>query len=204
MKLTIILPAFNEEAYLALTLDSIQTAVAHLRARSNVYIQTVVVDNNSKDSTAAIAMEKDATVVHEPVQSVARARNTGARHAKGDIIVFVDADVIVPPTLLDTIYSTMSNPTCLGGAADVYYKPQRLSVKLYLRAWPKVLRSSAVRVFSSRLEATMRKRGSVRTSTSTGISRGLPREQMARSSSYIIHECGRPAVVSTSGLCGKF
>ena len=74
-------------------------------------------------------------MVHEPVQSVARARNTGARHAKGDVLVFVDADVIVPPTLLDTIYSTMSTPTCLGGAVDVYYQPQRLSVKLYLRAW---------------------------------------------------------------------
>ena len=47
MELTIILPAFNEEAYLALALDSIQTAAAHLHARSNVDIDTIVVDNNS-------------------------------------------------------------------------------------------------------------------------------------------------------------
>ena len=135
MKLTIILPAFNEEAYLALALDSIQTAAAHLRARSTVDIETIVVDNNSNDLTAAVAMGKDATIVHESSQSVARARNTGARHAQGDVLVFVDADVVVPPTLLDTIYSTMSNPTCLGGAVDTYYQPQRLSVRLYLRAW---------------------------------------------------------------------
>ena len=79
MKLTIILPAFNEEAYPALTLDSIQTAAEHLRTRCNVDIDVVVVDN-SNDSTAVVALSKGATVVYEPVQSVARARNTGARH----------------------------------------------------------------------------------------------------------------------------
>ena len=74
-------------------------------------------------------------MVYEPVQSVARARNTGARHAEGDVLVFVDSDVIVPPTLLDTIQKRMSDATCVGGAVDVNYQPQRLFVRLYLRAW---------------------------------------------------------------------
>ena len=87
MKLTIIVPAYNEEAYLPSTLDSIQTAVAHLRTRSKVDIDVIVVDNSSKDKTTAVAQSKGATVVHEPVQSIARARNTGARHAEGDILV---------------------------------------------------------------------------------------------------------------------
>ena len=51
----IIIPAFNEEAYLATTLDSIQSAAAYLRARSNVDIDVVVVDNNSEEHTAAVA-----------------------------------------------------------------------------------------------------------------------------------------------------
>ena len=81
MKLTVIVPAFNEEAYLTPTLNSIETAAAYLRTRSNVDIDMIVVDNNSEDETAAIAREKGATVVHEPAQGIARARNTGARHA---------------------------------------------------------------------------------------------------------------------------
>ena len=133
MNLTIIIPAFNEEAYLQSTLDSIQTAMAHLRPCVN--IDMIVVDNNSDDETAAIARERGAKIVHEPMQGVARARNTGTRHAKGDVLVFVDADVIVPPNLLDAIHAAMSDPTCVGGAVDVDYRPRRISMRLYLQAW---------------------------------------------------------------------
>ena len=135
MKLTIAVPAFNEEDYLPSTLDSIQTTAAHLRARANVDIDMIVVDNNSEDETTAVAREKGATVVHEPVSGVARARNTGARHAEDGVLVFVDADVIVPPKLLDAIHAAMSDPACVGGAVDVDYRPQRLVMRLYLRAW---------------------------------------------------------------------
>ncbi len=135
MKLTIIIPAFNEEAYLPSTLDSIQTAAAHLRSDSDAEIDTIVVDNNSKDNTAAVAQSKGAKVVHEPVQGIARARNAGAEHADGDVLVFVDADVILPPTLLAEIHTAMSDPACVGGAVDVEYRPRRRSMRVYLRAW---------------------------------------------------------------------
>ena len=135
MKLTIIVPAFNEEAYLVRTLDSVQTAAEELRARSGMDVDTIVVDNNSEDETAAVARIKGATVVHEPLQNIARARNTGARHAQGDVLVFLDADVVVPRTLLATIHATMSDPKCIGGGVDVDYRPRRRSVRLYLRAW---------------------------------------------------------------------
>ena len=135
MKFTIIVPAFNEEAYLTATLDSIQAAAAHLRARSEADTDVIVVDNNSVDGTAAVARGTGATVVHEPAQGVARARNTGARHADGDILVFVDADVIVPLKLLDALHASMDDPACVGGAVDVDYRPRRLSMRLYLRVW---------------------------------------------------------------------
>ena len=77
MKLSIVVPAFNEEAYLGPTLDSIQTAAQHLPTRSAVDIEIIVVDNNSGDDTAAVARSKGATVVCEPVQGISRARNTG-------------------------------------------------------------------------------------------------------------------------------
>ena len=135
MKLTIIIPAFNEEACLPSTLDAIQAATAHLHAISDAEIDIVVVDNNSVDDTAAVALSKGVTVVHEPVQGIARARNAGAGHAEGDVLVFVDADVYLPPTLLAEIHTTMSNPACVGGGVDVDYRPKRRSMQLYLRAW---------------------------------------------------------------------
>ena len=141
MKLTIIVPAFNEEAYLAPTLGSIRAAADQLRARSDVDVDVVVVvDNASVDGTAAVARDLGATVVHEPVQGIARARNTGARRAPGDVLVFLDADVFVPRTLLVAICGAMRDPTCVGGGVDVDYRPQRLFVRLYLRAWRLLVR----------------------------------------------------------------
>ena len=114
-KLTIIVPAFNEEAYLVATLDSIQAAAAQLRSRSNVDIDMIVVDNNSQNQTAAVARGRGARVVREPVQGIARARNAGARNADGEVLVFIDADVIVPHNLLQEVHAAMSDPDCVGG-----------------------------------------------------------------------------------------
>ena len=54
MKLTVIVPAFNEEVYLGATLDSVGSAASYLRARSDVDVDVIVVDNNSDDGTAAV------------------------------------------------------------------------------------------------------------------------------------------------------
>ena len=135
MKLAIILPALNEEAYLAQTLDSVHTAAELLRAHCTVDIETIVVDNNSDDETAAVARTRGATVVREPLRNIARARNAGARHCTGDVLVFVDADVVLPRTALNDIHAAMSDPKCIGGGLDIEYHPRRLSVRLYLGAW---------------------------------------------------------------------
>ena len=133
--ISVIVPAFNEEAWLPATLQSIRAAADHLRARSGVGVEVIVVDNNSTDGTAAVARDLDATVVHEPVQSIGRARNAGVRQATGDVLVFIDADVLVPRTLLEVIDATMSDPRCLGGGVDTEHDPRRLLVRLHLRAW---------------------------------------------------------------------
>lgn len=135
VNITVVIPAFNEEAYLAATLDSLETAAAKLRSHTDARIDTIVVDNNSTDSTASIAQRKGAKVIHEPTQGISKARNTGACYADGDVLVFIDADVIVPPTLLEEIYVAMSDPACIGGGVDVNYQPKRTFIRLYLRAW---------------------------------------------------------------------
>ena len=136
MEFSIIVPAFNEEDYLGTTLHAVQAASMELSAHSeDVDVELIVVDNNRGDATAAIARDKGAQVVHEPVQGIARARNTGARHAGGDVLIFVDADVLMTPELLRGIHTALDDPDCIGGGVDVDYRARRLFVRLYLLAW---------------------------------------------------------------------
>ena len=75
--LSVVIPAFNEELYLASTL----TSLADSAARCTWGVQLVVVDNGSADRTAEIARQSGATVVQEPVHNISRARNAGAMAA---------------------------------------------------------------------------------------------------------------------------
>ena len=213
VKFTIIIPAFNEAAYLGATLDSIEDAAAHLRAGSDAETDVIVVDNNSTDETAPIARSKGAAVVHEPVQGIARARNTGARHAEGDVLVFVDADVTAPPTLLGAIHAAMSDPACVGPAAWTSSTGRNALPSgstcapggswAGLWGWSKAPRSSAASRSSNKSGAMTSRHGSARTSTSIGASSGPSRGPLARSGSYGIRGCARPAAGSTSGRCGR-
>ncbi|MCA9876335.1 MAG: glycosyltransferase, partial [Thermomicrobiales bacterium] len=58
--------------------------------------EVIVVDNGSTDATAAIAAARGAHVVHEPRPGLAHARQAGLSVARAPILVFVDADTIVP------------------------------------------------------------------------------------------------------------
>ena len=87
MKVSIIVPAFNEERLLGGSLAAIREAMTAFEGA-----ELIVCDNNSTDRTAEIARAAGARVVFEPVNQIARARNTGAAQASGDWLLFVDAD----------------------------------------------------------------------------------------------------------------
>lgn len=116
--LSIIVPAHNEEALLGATLDALRAAVAEIGEPAEV----VVVDDASTDNTADIARARGATVVPVQVRQIAAARNAGARAARGDLLVFVDADTIVPPGILRAAVQAMRDGA-VGGGAGVEFEP---------------------------------------------------------------------------------
>ncbi len=91
MRISIIIPAFNEQRLIGETLARVQAASAQFWQRG-WETELIVCDNNSTDRTAEIARAAGATVVAEPINQIARARNTGAAAASGDWLVFIDAD----------------------------------------------------------------------------------------------------------------
>ena len=76
---SIIIPAYNEEKWLSRTLAAVRESMDSLPLPGEV----IVVDNNSTDRTDRIARQNNAQVVFEPVNQISRARNSGARAARG-------------------------------------------------------------------------------------------------------------------------
>src|SRR5882672_1502971 len=93
MKISLVVPAFNEERLLPGSLSSVRAAMQGF-ARFGWRSELIVCDNNSTDRTAEIAKSAGAEVVFEPVNQISRARNAGAARAAGDWIFFVEADAI--------------------------------------------------------------------------------------------------------------
>ena len=91
MKLSIVIPAKNEEKYLPLLLDSI-------KKQSFKDYEVIVADNNSKDKTKEISKSYGCKIVKGGLPS--KGRNAGAKIAKGEIILFLDADVVLPNNFL--------------------------------------------------------------------------------------------------------
>lgn len=102
MRLSIIIPAFNEELLITHCLDSISGSLA-AHQKPGFTSEVIVVDNNSTDKTAELATQIGAKVVFEPVNQIGRARNAGAAAATGDWLLFVDADSLLNPGMVADI-----------------------------------------------------------------------------------------------------
>lgn len=95
---SVVIPAFNEEQLLPILLDS-------LKAQEFTDFEVIVADADSEDETARIAEEAGARVV--PGGMPARGRNAGAAVAEGRFIIFLDADVRVPPNFVGSVHDEM-------------------------------------------------------------------------------------------------
>ena len=131
MKLSIIIPAFNEAKRIASCLQHLSSAL-RANARSDLESEIIVVDNNSIDATAEIARNLGARVLFEPLNQIARARNAGASVATGDFLLFVDADTHVSADTLAEMLAFIDSATCVGGGTVLRYDKQDLVARCFL------------------------------------------------------------------------
>lgn len=139
MKISVIIPAFNEERLLGESLREIKRAMAGFTERS-WQTELIVCDNNSTDRTAQIARESGAQVVFEPVNQIARARNAGAAAASGDWFVFVDADSHPSRELFADVAEQIVGGRCLAGGSIVRMETNSGFGKLGERLWNRISR----------------------------------------------------------------
>ena len=91
MQISVVIPSFNAASYLQQTLSSVEKAIGDAK------VETIVVDDGSTDSSLALLNEYAErhpwlTVISQNNAGPAVARNKGAAAAKGDFLVFLDAD----------------------------------------------------------------------------------------------------------------
>lgn len=115
LRVSIVIPAYNEESYLVGCLDAI--------ARQTVApFEVIVVDNNSTDQTAAIAGRYSfVRLLHEPRQGVVFARETGFNAARGDIIGRIDGDTVLAPDWVANVQTVFADGTVAAATGLMRY-----------------------------------------------------------------------------------
>lgn len=112
--ISIVVPAFNEESYLPLCLDSLK----HQDYTGRYEI--IVVDNGSTDGSNLVALNHGAKIIFCEQKGVLYARQAGAEAAAGDIIVQADADTIYPNNWLTRISEHFESHPKTAGLAGTY------------------------------------------------------------------------------------
>ena len=133
--LSVIVPAWNEEKYLGRTLESLQRAIAGYQRDRGGSAEIIVVDNNSRDHTAEVARQHGVAVVFEPVNNIARARNAGARTARGQFLAFCDADNAVTENMFCQIHDHLSDPRIAGGGTWIQPERRNLKISFFYFLW---------------------------------------------------------------------
>jgi len=109
ISLSVVIPAYNVEKYIEKALHSLQVQIA-----SNV--EVIVVDDGSKDNTAALTEQFIAnqtmghwSIIKQANQGVSSARNQGLYQAKGEYVFFLDADDYVCENFFEIVFDNISN-----------------------------------------------------------------------------------------------
>ena len=135
LTVSVVVPAYNSAAYLRRCLESL---AAQTYPRN--HYEVIVVDDGSKDDTAAIAedfaraWEGRLIVLRERNGGPARARNKGAEAASAALVAFMDADCVAAPDWLDALTETLGDSDAVGVGGPLANVSSRDWVSRYLDA----------------------------------------------------------------------
>ncbi|HPQ39173.1 MAG TPA: exopolysaccharide biosynthesis polyprenyl glycosylphosphotransferase [bacterium] len=155
-EVTVVIPAYNAEA----TLEKCLAALSD-QTLDREYYEIIVVNDGSTDDTAKIARNYDVRVLDQSNQGPAMARNTGAADARGEIIVFTDADCVADRQFLEEMIRPFSDPSIVGVKGVYRTQQTRLWARFaqieFMERYAKLERSESIDFVDS-YAAAFRKR----------------------------------------------
>jgi rSAM/selenodomain-associated transferase 2 len=120
VRISVIIPALNEEQSIAATLRSIISLQPY---------EIIVIDGGSADGTVAVCHALGVNVLSSPRGRAAQ-MNFGARHATGEALWFIHADTQPPYSALADIAGALADPRIVGGRFDVCLDSTHWMLKL--------------------------------------------------------------------------
>ena len=138
--ISVIIPAHNEEQYLGETLRA-------LREQTYPYYEVIVVANGCDDNTCTVGRRLADKLIELQERALGKARNTGAAKARGELLVFLDADTRLEPHALEILAREF---TPRYSSATFKGKPDRSRLAYrWLYLWKNLLHRSALHCGSS-------------------------------------------------------
>jgi len=123
--LSIVIPTLNEEKFLPLLLASI-------KSQSFSDYEIIISDGGSKDKTQEIALDSGCQfIVDSKHRHPSWQRNNGAAVARGDILLFLDADTILQADFLNKVITEFKNKNLSGAGFYIKFNPNKLSYNIY-------------------------------------------------------------------------
>jgi glycosyltransferase involved in cell wall biosynthesis len=119
--ISVIIPTYREEPYIKRTLAAL-TRAKTASEQKKIQSELILVDSGI-DKTAEIAKKFTNKIFVSNFRGVSKARNLGASKAEGNVLVFVDADVLVPSKIIDEVQKVFAHKNTV--AAVTYVLPQK-------------------------------------------------------------------------------
>jgi len=129
MKVSIVIPAYNEE-------DCIERCIKAVLSQKHKDLEVILVDDGSTDRTVEIARQYPIKIVKGNHKGNSAAKNFGWKKAKGDVVIFIDADMVIHPNYVSKTLKCYEDKK-IGGTthAELLFnkKPSFIARILYLR-----------------------------------------------------------------------
>jgi glycosyltransferase involved in cell wall biosynthesis len=126
IKISVIVPAHNEEKYVKRCIDSIKESAKLF----NGNVEIIIVCNRCTDNTEQISLENGARVIHNEDRCIAKVRNTGIAAAKGEIIITIDCDNRMTVGTINEIYNLLESGKYIGGGAPMRFERYSFPLRL--------------------------------------------------------------------------
>ena len=136
---SVIIPTYNEK-------DDLPACLASLKKQTYTPIEVLVVDDGSTDETVALAKKSQCKVLRQKHQGPGAARNFGARKARGEILVLIDADMELPPEYVEKLTKPIRENTALGTIEALQYNVHTTKMQA---CWGSVVRTKQLEGINS-------------------------------------------------------